>query len=55
MAFPSKAEVESMIQTAIGALEMRVGNSMVQLEKGQVSMVAAKEALDVMAVHFLRG
>ena len=49
MACSSDAEVESMIQTAIGALEIRVGSSMVQLEKDQVSMAAAKEALDVMS------
>ena len=38
-----------MIQTAIGALEVRVGISMVQLQKDQVSTVDAKAGLYVMA------
>ena len=54
MAFPSNAEVESMIQTAIGVLDLRVGNVMVQLEKDQVSTAAAREALDVMQLNTAR-
>ena len=49
MASPSKAEFESMIGAAIGKFEVSVGESLVQLEKDQLSRADARWGLELMS------
>ena len=51
MASSSTAEVESMIETDIRKLEVRVGEALQQLEKDQVSRSDARARLELMSNH----
>ena len=48
MASSSPAEVESIIEAAIGKFEVRVGESLLQLEKDQLSRADARSGLELM-------